>query len=62
MLYQVDLDLKSHDEDSVSKLAITVDDEGVEKLIDWKTVSDFWPNQPPFDRLDIFIKLLPSGE
>ena len=62
MLYQVDVGLKSHDGHSLREIAVTEDVEGVEKLIDWKTVSDVWPDQPAFNRLDVSITLLSSGE
>jgi len=60
MLYQVDVDLKFHDDASLHELAFTEDAEGVEKLIDWKTVSDIWPDQPAFDRLHVFVTLFPG--
>jgi len=57
MLYQVDVDLKYHDDDSLRELTFTEDVGGVEKLIDWKTVSDVWPDQPAFDRLHVSQKV-----
>ena len=62
MVYQVDVDLEPHNDESLSKLAIQKDDEGVEKLKDWKTISYFWPDQPAIGRLHVFIKLPSSGE
>jgi hypothetical protein len=62
MLYQVDVDLKSQDDDSLRELVFKTDDEGVKILKDWKTVSDFWPDQPAFDRLHVFITLPLFGE
>jgi len=56
------VDLKYHDDDSLRELTFTEDVGGVEKLIDWKTVSDVWPDQPAFDRLHVSITLLSSGE
>jgi len=60
MLYQVDVDLTSHDDASLRELAFTEDAKDVEKLINWKTVSDIWPDQPAFDRLHVFVTVFPG--
>ena len=58
MSRQVDLDLESY-RGTFHELAFKKDDEGVEPLREWKTVSSFWPDQSADrqPRLQIFVKL-----
>jgi hypothetical protein len=60
-LSQVNIDLNAHTEDSLRRLDIKEDDEGVQKLIQWKPVSNYWPTQPANDMLQIFVRS-PAGE
>jgi len=55
---QVDVDLESH-RGTFHEFAFKKDDEGVELLKEWNTVSSFWPDQSANrqPRLQIFVKL-----
>jgi len=55
------VDLRSHD-DCLIDLTFKKNDKGVRKLMDWETVSDFWPDQPAIGRLNVFATLLCFGE
>ena len=61
-LSQVDIDLNTHTEDSLSRLDIKEGDEGVQKLTEWKHVSHYWSPQLPSGRLHVFVKLPAAGE
>jgi hypothetical protein len=64
-LSQVNIDLNTHAEDFLSRLDIKEDDEGVQKLTEWKPVSHYWsPQGPqlPSGRLHVFVKLPAAGE
>jgi hypothetical protein len=62
-LSQVDIDLNTHAADSLGRLDIKEDDEGVQKLTEWiKPVSHYWSPQLPIGRLHVFVKLPAAGE
>jgi len=54
VLLKVDIHLDAHNDDSLRQLTINKNDEGVQRLTDWKPVSNFWLTQPASDRLHIF--------
>ena len=58
---QVDIDLKTHDKHSISRLKLE-SLQGVEELTSWKSISDYWPAQPPSDHLHITVKVPATGE
>lgn len=62
LCWQVDVDLESN-RGTFNRLAFKEDDEGVERLREWKTVSSFWPDGPTGPpRLHIFVTLPSYGE
>jgi hypothetical protein len=60
-LSQVDLDL-AQNKKSFSGLDFKEDAKDVQELSPWDHVSDFWPNQPPSNRLHVFVKRPATGE
>jgi hypothetical protein len=62
MLFQVDIDLRGHNADSLSRLRIENDDIGVERLTEWESVEELWPEQPADKYLSVFVKLPAIGE
>jgi len=62
MLFQVDIDLRGHNEDTLSRLRFENDDIGVERLTEWERVEKFWPEQPADAHLSVFVKLPAIGE
>ena len=59
---QVDIDLKEHTRQSLTHLGSTVEVEGDPEVEDWKEVSVIWQDQPLKDRIQLFVKLLATGE
>jgi hypothetical protein len=62
MFFQVDIDLRGHNGDSLSRLRIENDDIGVERLTEWESVEELWPEQPADKYLSVFVKLPAIGE
>ena len=59
---QVNVNLNTFDDDSLSHLKLEENDEGVEKLTPWKSVFEYWSNQPPSEHLHIIVKVRGTGE
>jgi len=50
------------DDGTLSHLKFEENDEGVERLIPWKSVSEYWSGQPPREHLHIIVKVPVTGE
>ena len=59
---QVDIDLKEHTRQSLTHLGSTAEVEGAPEVEEWKEVSMIWQDQPPKDRIQLFVKLPATGE
>jgi hypothetical protein len=53
-LQQVNIDLKNHNNHSVSHFKLE-NLEGVEELTSWKSVEAYWSSQPPTEYLHIIV-------
>ena len=62
MILQVEIALNDQDRTPLSNLAIDEGDEGVQKLAEWKPVSEYWKTQPSADILSVFVKYPATGE
>ncbi|KAF8224774.1 hypothetical protein L208DRAFT_469369 [Tricholoma matsutake] len=60
-MWKVNIDLKTHDEDSISHLRLEEIGEGVEELT-WMSILEYWPDQPPTTHLHIIVKIPATGE
>lgn len=60
---QVNIDLETHDKHFLRHLKLDSEDlKGVGELASWKSVEEYWSNQPPTAYLHIIIKILANGE
>ena len=59
---QVDIDLKEHTRQSLTHLGSTAEVEGAPEVEEWKEVAMMWEDQPPKDRIQLFVKLPATGE
>ncbi|KAK2463915.1 hypothetical protein APHAL10511_004087 [Amanita phalloides] len=55
ILFKVDIDLKGHTKDSLSRLAIN-EDENLQ-LLAWDFILEHWPEQPAAKRLQVLVEL-----
>ena len=62
MLDQVDIDLNGRTEQSLALIGDTLEIRGAPEIEEWKKLSAVWQNQPPDDRIHLFVKLPASGE
>jgi hypothetical protein len=62
VLDQVDIDLNGRTRQSLSLIGDTLEVKGAPEIEEWKKLSTVWQDQPPDDRIHLFVKLLASGE
>lgn len=62
MLDQVDINLNDHSRQSLANLGNTLDIERAPEIEEWKKVSTIWQDQPPDERVHLFVKLSATGE
>jgi hypothetical protein len=62
VLDQVDVDLNGCTEQSLALIGDTLEIRGAPEIEEWKKLSTVWQDQPPDDRIHLFVKLLASGE
>jgi hypothetical protein len=62
MLDQVDVDLNGRTRQSLALIGDTLEVKGVPEIEEWKKLSMVWQDQPPDDRIHLFVKLPASGE
>jgi hypothetical protein len=60
--FQIDINLDGWKGSDLRDLEIEVGNEDVQELMDWRRVSDFWPEQPRSDTLQVFVKILRRDE
>jgi hypothetical protein len=62
VLDQVDVDLNGRTEQSLALIGDTLEIRGAPEIEEWKKLSTVWQDQPPDDRIHLFVKLPASGE
>ncbi|KAF8236631.1 hypothetical protein L208DRAFT_1251067, partial [Tricholoma matsutake] len=59
-LWKVNIDLETHDKRSINHLKVE-NLEGVDELT-WRSILEYWPDQPPATHLHIIVKIPATGE
>jgi hypothetical protein len=60
VLDQVDIDLNGRPRQSLAHIGDTPEVKGASEIEEWKKLSTIWHDQPPDERIHLFVKLPPS--